>query len=150
VSLLSKSEIHFLQNQKQVSKSYEYKLKSILKKKLSVLLEKELPLLSKLFSDFDITVLSNNANKEFKDLTIFSKIANEKTLNNLTKISKNIQNKEEDTLPKPIKLVACEGLEGSNLTPNDSSNEKATEYSKINIKSYKSAPGEGFESLALT
>jgi len=36
--LLSKSEIQFLQCQKQVSKSYEYKLKSIIKKKVSNLL----------------------------------------------------------------------------------------------------------------
>jgi hypothetical protein len=49
MSLLSKSEVHFLQGQKPVSKSYEYKLKSIIKKKIITLLEKELPLLSQLF-----------------------------------------------------------------------------------------------------
>lgn len=42
MSLLSKAEVQFLQGQKQqVSKSYEYKLKSILKKKLASLLDKE-------------------------------------------------------------------------------------------------------------
>ena len=51
--LLSKSEIQFLQCQKQVSKSYEYKLKSIIKKKISNLLEKEIPLLSNFFSNLD-------------------------------------------------------------------------------------------------
>src|SRR5215218_6737946 len=125
VSLLSKSEIQFLQNQKQFSKSYQYKLKYIIKKKLKVLLKKELPLLSKLFSDFDITTLNNNANKEGNDLTIFSKKSNEKTLNNLTNFRKKYNNIHNicsevrlDILPKPTKLVACEGLEGSSLNPN--------------------------------
>jgi hypothetical protein len=49
MSLLSKSEVHFLQGQKPVSKFYEYKLKSIIKKKIITLLEKELQLLSQLF-----------------------------------------------------------------------------------------------------
>jgi hypothetical protein len=55
MSLLSKSELQFLQGQKQVSKSYEYKLKSIIKRKVSTLLEKELPLLSCLFPNLDLT-----------------------------------------------------------------------------------------------
>ena len=55
MSLLSKSEIQFLQGQKQVSKSYEYELKSIIKKKISNLLDKELPLLSQLFPNLDLT-----------------------------------------------------------------------------------------------
>jgi hypothetical protein len=41
--ILSKSEIQFLQGQKQISKSYEYKLKSIIKKKISNLIDKEIP-----------------------------------------------------------------------------------------------------------
>jgi hypothetical protein len=55
MSLLSKSETQFLQGQKQVSKSYEYKLKSIIKRKISTLLEKELPLLSELFPNLNLT-----------------------------------------------------------------------------------------------
>ncbi len=55
MSLLSKSEIQFLQGQKIVSKSYEYKLKSVIKRKISTLLEKELPLLSQLFPNLDLT-----------------------------------------------------------------------------------------------
>ena len=51
--LLSKSEIQFLQGQKQVSKSYEYKLKSIIKKKISNLMEKEIPLITKLFPNLN-------------------------------------------------------------------------------------------------
>lgn len=42
MSLLSKAEVQYLQGQKQVSKSYEYKLKSIIKRKNSKLIEKEL------------------------------------------------------------------------------------------------------------
>ncbi len=90
MSLLSKSEIQFLQGQKHVSKSFEYKLKSILKKKLSNLLDKDLPLLSKLFPNFD-------------DLTKFSKKQDsELGSSNLTKNSKtlvdhNIQNNPPDS-----------------------------------------------------
>jgi hypothetical protein len=51
MSLLSKTEIQFLQGQKQVSKSYEYKLKSIITGKICTLFEKELPLLSQMFPD---------------------------------------------------------------------------------------------------
>jgi hypothetical protein len=53
--LLSKSEIQFLQGQKQVSKSYEYKLKSIIKKKVSNLMEKEIPLINPLFTSINLT-----------------------------------------------------------------------------------------------
>ena len=62
MSLLSRAEIQFLQGQKQVSKTYEYKLKSILKKKLSNLLDNDLPLLSSLFLDLlDITKIGKTS-----------------------------------------------------------------------------------------
>ena len=48
--MLSKAEILYLQGQKQVSQSYERKLKCLIRKKMEVL-QKELPLLSKLFAD---------------------------------------------------------------------------------------------------
>ena len=75
MSLLSKSEIQFLQGQKQVSKSYEYKLKSILKKKISILLDKDLPLLSTLFPNLqDLTKNSkNNLGDTNTNLTKYSK-----------------------------------------------------------------------------
>ena len=47
--MLSKAEILYLQGQKQVSQSYERKLKCLIRKKLDVL-QIELPLLSKLFN----------------------------------------------------------------------------------------------------
>lgn len=42
MSLLSKSEIQYLQGKKQVSKSYEYKLRSLIKKKVANLMDKEI------------------------------------------------------------------------------------------------------------
>ncbi len=53
MSLLSISEIQFLQGQKDVSKSYEYKIKSIIKKKISNLMDKEIPLLTNLFPNLN-------------------------------------------------------------------------------------------------
>lgn len=55
MSLLSKPEIHYLQRQKQVTRSYEYKLKSIIKKKVANIMDMEIPLLPKLFPDLDLT-----------------------------------------------------------------------------------------------
>ena len=48
--MLSKAEILYIQGQKQFSQSYERKLKCLIRKKVEVL-QKELPLLSKLFAD---------------------------------------------------------------------------------------------------
>ena len=55
MSLLSKSEVLFLQGQKKVSKSYEYKLKSIIKKKVFNLLDNEIPMLSSFFPKLNLT-----------------------------------------------------------------------------------------------
>lgn len=43
--MLSKSEILYLQGQKQISKSFEYKLKHSIRKKVALFLDNELPLL---------------------------------------------------------------------------------------------------------
>ncbi len=43
--LLSNSEFEFLLNKKQFSKSFEYKIKSQLKKKITLFLENDFPLL---------------------------------------------------------------------------------------------------------
>ncbi|MBA3978122.1 MAG: hypothetical protein H0X50_08040 [Nitrosopumilus sp.] len=55
MSLLSKDELQYLQVQKQVSQPYEYKLKSIIKKKIAILRDLELPLLVRLFPTLDLT-----------------------------------------------------------------------------------------------
>jgi hypothetical protein len=135
--LLSKSEIQFLQGQKQVSKSYEYKIKSIIKKKTSTLMYKELPLLVKLFPDYNLTITSKKIdNEKHNNLTEFSKNSNEKPLTKPTKISKkfldshsNIDFEKKDVLPKQQKLVAREGLEGSNLVNDDNIQQKTLETS---------------------
>jgi hypothetical protein len=53
--LLSKSEVLYLQGQNKVSKSYEYKLRSVIMKKVANLLDKEVPLLSALFPNLNLT-----------------------------------------------------------------------------------------------
>jgi hypothetical protein len=75
---LSKAEVQYLQGQKQVSKSYEYKLKSIIRKKLSNLIENELPLLNSIQESLFLTKFSKtlNANSRAADLTKNSKNAN--------------------------------------------------------------------------
>jgi hypothetical protein len=54
LAILSKTELLFLQGQKKVSKSYEYKLKSVIRKKLSKLVDKEIPLISSLFPTLNL------------------------------------------------------------------------------------------------
>lgn len=72
--MLSKAEVQYLQGQKQVSKSYEYKLKSILKKKIISLVDNDLPLLAKLFPSLDITKFGKKINDSLDvNLTINGK-----------------------------------------------------------------------------
>ncbi len=108
--LLSKSEIQYLQGQKQVSKSYEYKLKSIIKKKVANLMDKEIPLLSTLFPSLDLTEFGNM----FKDiqaskvLTEFGKVINNKIItNNLEKLNESYNNFKNCTYSDTHKLYKC-------------------------------------------
>ena len=84
MSLLSKSEVLFLQGQKKVSKSYEYKLKSIIKKKVSNLLDIEIPMLSSFFPKLNLT----ESGKELDGVKNRNK-------RYLTNISKNIHIKNQ-------------------------------------------------------
>ena len=79
MSILSRAEVQYLQGARQVSKSYEYKLKSIIKKKIATLLENELPLLSQLFPNLDLTKFSKSldSDKELDDLTKIGKVKSE-------------------------------------------------------------------------
>ena len=102
MSLLSKSEIQFLQGQKQVSKSYEYKLRSILNKKIVTLLNKELPLLNSLFPHLlDLTKISKNQliGQKAGHLTKFSKNNSNDTGIDLTRNSKTTDNSNIVNLP---------------------------------------------------
>jgi hypothetical protein len=60
--LLSSSEFDYLSRKKQFSKSFEYKIKSQLKKKITIFLENELPLLleSGLIGVNDLKLYLNN------------------------------------------------------------------------------------------
>ena len=85
MSLLSKAEIQYLQGQKQISRSYEYKLKSIIKKKVANLIGKEIPLLSTLFPSLDLTGNGKTCNNNTSD-------------NHLTKNSKAVTNIKNENI----------------------------------------------------
>ena len=106
LSLLSKAEVQFLQGQKVVSRSYEYKLKSIIKKKVDNLIDQELPLLGSLFPTLDLTKFSKDQNKvkELDDHTKISKVA---TKVYHTNISRNSINHEDPTRLNHDKLYNC-------------------------------------------
>ena len=106
MSLLSKAEVQFLQGQKVVSRSYEYKLKSIIKKKVDNLIDQELPLLGSLFPNLDLTKFSKDQNKvkELDDHTKISKVA---TKVYHTNISRNSINHENPTRLNHDKLYNC-------------------------------------------
>ena len=127
MSLLSKAEVQFLQGHKQVSKSYEYKLKSIIKKKLTKIIDHELPLINSIF--FNLVDLIEFSNKGSKDNRTFdlTKISKNSKLLYKTKTSNpdsgNIDSKEPDlneklssipkyyinNPPELIKNTACSG-----------------------------------------
>ncbi len=118
--MLSKAEILYLQGQKNVSKSYERKLKCLIKKKMDVL-RKEIPLLSKLLLDNsgiceDIMYRIKEAGRlnSFDKQTSSNKLHQQMTDNQATKYSNvNSEILEHDDK----KIVACEGLEGSKALP---------------------------------
>ena len=68
--MLSRADVLYLEGRKAVSKSYEYKIKSIIKKKLVKLLNSELPLLTSLFPDMmDLTKFSKKGHSD-RDLEL--------------------------------------------------------------------------------
>ena len=121
--MLSNAEVLYLQGRKPVSDSYEYKLRSILRKKIANFLNKELPLLTSLFPDLDLTKNSkNNSDCPSTNLTKFSKmqntskesdtlIENSKSIgeNKYTNFSTNRRNHENATSFANDKLYNCRG-----------------------------------------
>ncbi len=120
MSLLSKAEVRYLEGHKRVSKSYEYKLKSIIKRKLTTFIDKELPLLSSLPPHAaHLTKYSKMGGIDYKlsDLTNFSKeikiiSPNKKYSRNGGKTypAKPDSNERNDNLPEyyinnPLKLI---------------------------------------------
>ena len=69
-SLLSRTELEWLLGNKLLSKSFEYKIKSQLKKKISVFLEKEFPLLlqSGLIDVHNLLIYINNISNTLPEL----------------------------------------------------------------------------------
>ena len=103
MSLLSKAEIEYLEGKKKVPKSYEYKLKSIIKRKISNLFKKELPLLGPLFPNLDLTKFSKNQESivTANRLTDFSK-------NTISKVSRiNHLDEANSTPTDKDKLYNC-------------------------------------------
>ena len=109
--MLSRTEVLYLQGQKHLSKSYEYKIRSILKKKLAKLLDNDLPLLSSLFPDL-------------LNLTKFSKVMRSEVDKHLTKYSKKRKGLLEER-----NQVACKSLEGSKTYDQSQIVHAATEFS---------------------
>ncbi len=108
--MLSKAEVQYLQGQKQLSKSYEYKIKSIIKILIN-LLDRDLPLLSTLFPNL-------------LDLTKFSKI-NERFIDtNLTRFRK-----KRNMLLDLKKSVASERLRVQRTLSNGHPSLNATKFS---------------------
>jgi hypothetical protein len=149
--MLSKAEVLYLHGQKQVSKSYERKLKCIIRKKLEIL-QTEFPLLSKLFVnevrpllDTQIPTESMPVKEEYERLQSSSQqsaVDNSVTIFGNSKLN-NVEQVGSE------KLVAREGLEGSK-TLNPALSE-ATEFSNGKTRNAtdfgnfikKTAPGEG-------
>ncbi len=130
--MLSKAEILYLQGQKQVSKSYERKLKCLNRKKMEVLQE-ELPLLSKLLrneanSVADISNIPESAAPIAKNVSSFVQPNQPLRLNNhATEFSNAESNGIEIDAGKDIRSQNSEGfthLVMDNSTP-------ATEFNNV-------------------
>lgn len=116
ISLLSKAEIQFLNGKIQVSKSYEHKLKSIFKKKLSLLIDQEIPRISQLFPNLDLTKFSKvlDANDRAADLTKNSKNNSNDIDTDLTKNSKTANNNKIANIPTNL----CNHINSTKLNRN--------------------------------
>ena len=150
--MLSKAEILYLQGQKHISRSYERKLKCLIRKKLEVL-QRELPLLSKLLKNevrsfADISATTVIAAPVAKDKRGFNQPNQPLTPNNRATEFSNAESKGiEIDAGKDIKSQNSEGfthLVMDNSTPaTEFGNEGcdgATKYSNstnhINITNY--------------
>ena len=133
--MLSKAEIQYLQGQKQVSKSYERKLKCLIRKKLEVL-QKELPLLSRLLAGKVIMSLtpcdqmreaapqSNTNDQEYHDHKVETVDSSFKCA---TKFSNLQFNRPESD---PCKKVKSLNLDGGSSSVKDESTH-ATEFGNV-------------------
>jgi hypothetical protein len=149
--MLSKAEILYLQGQKHISRSYERKLKCLIRKKLEVL-QRELPLLSKILKNevrsfADISATTDIAAPVAKDKRGFNQPNQPLTPNNrATEFSNAESNGIEIDAGKDIKSQNSEGF--THLLMDNSTH--ATEFSneKCDVKGVCESIGarEGLES----
>ena len=131
--MLSKAEVQYLQGQKIVSKSYERKLKCLIKRKMDVL-RKEIPLLSKLILDssgkYDDIMYRI---KEVGKLSSFDNHGSDNELN--LRITNNQATKYSNSQFKSLECVDREGVKSLDLDKSSSSvdhdSTPATEYSNV-------------------
>ena len=106
--MLSKAEILYLQGQKIVSKSYERKLKCLIKRKMDVL-RKEIPLLSKLL--LDSSGKSEDIMYRIKEVGKLNNFDNHNSDNELNlQITDNQATKYSNSQFKSLECVAGEGV----------------------------------------
>ena len=134
--MLSKAEILYLQGKKQVSQSYERKLKCLIRKKIEVL-QKELPLLSKLLGNkdgsvADISTPTKLVDPSSKDKRSFNPSSLPLTPNNSATKFSNLQKNE--SIFENEKLVVREGVEGSKDSSQQQDIQEATKFSNKQTK----------------
>jgi len=129
-----------------VSKSYEYKLKSVIKRKISTLLEKELPLLSQLFPNLDLTkngkqisplkatIPGSNPGRSISNSKVFNKL-NDNYDNLFNKDQINVNNANQ--FSPGIDLVICNEVYEATL-PNSVRSHPVDSHLEIwnNFKNY--------------
>jgi hypothetical protein len=135
--MLSNAEIQYLLGQKHVSKSYERKLKCLIRKKVEVL-RNELPLISSLLGKNAKSVFSEFVTEKEIPATFIKQEGTGKA--NLSQHSNNINlaTKSSNGQPNEVnsskKSGACEGLEGSSSSPILQHTTEATDFSNRDTK----------------
>lgn len=143
--MLSKAEVLYLQGQKQISKSYERKLKFIIRKKLAVL-RNEFPLLSKLFANEVSPILCGSNLSEFNPVKRWSENQDRSNQQQLEihEHATEFSNFQLDAIQLGAKkLVVREELEGSKTYDQSQIVRAATEFS--NNKSVEATINSNFD-----
>ena len=131
--MLSKAEVLYLQGQKQISKSYERKLKYIIRKKLEIL-RNAFPLLSKLFANEVSPILYGLKLGDFSPIRGCNEDLNRLKRQQLKvpEHATEFSNFQLDAIEFNSKtLVEREELEGSKTSDQSQTVRAATEFSNI-------------------
>lgn len=86
--------------------SYEYNLKSIIKRKLVILIDQDLPLVTALFPNLDLTKFSKNQPDNHPDTDLAENSKNLK-ITSLANLSINLLNNVNSRTPNYNKLYNC-------------------------------------------